>query len=194
MIEDFLPKDSDSDEDDDDEPVVCGKKTIVSDEELSSGDEAEAESTVQLEPYQLDADQARVALGQIRQKQANASSSLLLQIKLHRAPVLPGDNQYRDVIPLPHAIYADPMRVCLVVKDGETAEDWRPHCDAVLSLSEYRRETKGAVKRRKIIQRFDLFLADGRIAQSMRTQFGFVQSRFFVLNFKIIIQQGSLPL
>merc|ERR1712147_372651 len=39
-------------------------------------------------------------------------------------------------------------------------------------MGEYRRATKGAVKRRKFIQRFDLFLADGRIAQPMRTQFG----------------------
>ena len=61
----------------------------------------------------------------------------------------------------------------LIVKDGKTDfANWKPHCESVLTLSEYRKATKGALKRRKFISNFDIILADARIAQSMRTQYG----------------------
>ena len=168
-----------------DKPLICVKQfgylpsflIIYSFQDSSSEDdeseaEQEEEELINPEPYKFDHSKSLEVLNLIRQRQKAADCSLFLQITLHYAPTLPGDNQYRDVVPLAHSIYHKP-RVYLIVKDGESDLDsWKPHCESVLTLSEYRKATKGALKRRKFISNFDIILADARIAQSMRTQYG----------------------
>lgn len=134
--------------------------------------EGEESDSLEPEPYKFDMEKSRNVVQLIKQRQKSDKGYLMLKVQLHVAPELPGDNQYRDTIPLSHDLYPVNAKICLVVKDNATKVDnWKPYC-TILPLKEYRKRTKGALKRRKFISEFDIFLADARIAQSMRTNFG----------------------
>ena len=98
-------------------------------------------------------------------KNKNSENSFYLRISVQIPLDLPGNQQYRKSVPLPHQIYQNP-NMCYIAKDAN--KDWKDKARNVLAetdieiygLGEYRKLTKGALKRRKFIQHFDLILAD----------------------------------
>ena len=138
---------------------------------MQSSDGEESDSP-EPELFKFDVERSRKVVELIKQRQKSDKGYLMLKVQLNVAPELPGDNQYRDTIPLAHDLYPENAKICLVVKDNaKNIDNWKPHC-TILPLKEYRKRTKGALKRRKFISEFDILLADARIAQSMRTNFG----------------------
>jgi len=117
--------------------------------------------------HKLNIEKTLEIISKIRKKikNENLSNSFYLRISVGVPPDLPGNQQYRKLVPLPHQICQNP-NMCYIAKDAN--KDWKVKARNVLAetdieiygLGEYRKLTKGALKRRKFIQHFDLILAD----------------------------------
>ena len=92
----------------------------------------------------------------------------------------------RKLIKLPNKLHHNP-KCCFILKDDpvewlkmkeeiENNTEWKALGQfEVIQLKEYRKRTKGAIKRRKFLKDFDLLVADNRIRKAfyIRTEFSF---------------------
>ena len=87
----------------------------------------------------------------------------------------------RKLIKLPNNLHHNP-KCCFILKDDpvewlKTKDEIEKNTDLealgqfeVIQLKEYRKRTKGAIKRRKFLKDFDLLIADNRIREAFYMQ------------------------
>ena len=96
-----------------------------------------------------------------KSKKEKLRNTLYLRITIRLSLELPGNQQYRKNVLLPVNLHVDP-NMCYVIKD--TGKDSKTKARDLLKgsnvdiygLREYKKLTKGALKRRKFVQNYDL--------------------------------------
>lgn len=129
--------------------------------------------------YEIDSQKTLSVISKIRKKSKKEKfrNTLYLRITIRLSLELPGNQQYRKNVLLPGTLHVNP-NMCYVIKD--TGKDSKSKARDLLKgsnvdiygLREYKKLTKGALKRRKFVQNYDLVFAEPSISTLMRTNFG----------------------